>query len=138
MIRLLTIKEYDKVAMGNLIKRIRKKDEVQSTLKIYEIPTKSMDDVLRPIYILSNIIGLRVFEFPRGHSRPMLSFVYSMSLCFLCFVNWLYNREWNTDVKIYQLERIINYILMIVNHTMILVILMMGLYQSEVSPKNSL
>lgn len=123
--------------MGNLIERIRKKDEVRSTLKIYEIPSKTMDDVLRPIYILSNIFGLRVLGFPRGHSRPLLSFVYSMSLCFLYFVNWLYSREWDNDVKKYQLERIVHYILMAVNHTVILVILMVGLYQSEVRPMNS-
>lgn len=129
----MTIEEYGKIIMRNLIETIRKKDKVRSISKINKIPSKSIIDVLRPINILNNIFGLRVFEFPRGYSRPVLSFVYSMSLCWLYIVGWFYCQRYKKNVKRYKLDRIISYIPIIINHMMTFVILIVGLYQSEVS-----
>lgn len=136
MIRFLIVEGHDEVTMRNLIERIRKKDEVRCISKINEIPSKSISDLLRPINVLSNIFGLRVFEFPRDRSRPVLSFVYSMSLCWLYIVVWLYCQERNKALKKYiKLDRIISYIPIIINHKVTLIILMMGLYHSQVSSK---
>ncbi|XP_047344317.1 putative gustatory receptor 28b [Vespa velutina] len=117
--------------MRNLIERIIKKIKIRSIFKIYKAPSRSMDDVLRPIYILSNIFGLRVFEFSQDHSRPILSFIYSTSLYCLYSASWFYYKRWNMNIKIFELDRTISYYPIISNQMVILVILLMGLYHSK-------
>ncbi|XP_047344289.1 putative gustatory receptor 28b [Vespa velutina] len=117
--------------MRNLIERIIKKMEIRSIFKIYKAPSKSIDDVLRPIYILSNIFGLRVFVFPRGQSRPILSFLYSMSLCCLYSAGRFHYVGWINKTNMYKLDGTIFYVVIIINQIVIFVILMMRLYQNE-------
>lgn len=121
--------------MRNLIERIIKEYRVQSIFKINKISSTSICDVLRPINILCNIFGLHAFGFPRGHSRPIFSFVYTISLCCLFSSGWFYYSGHYGNAKIFKLDGTILCILIISNYTVIFVILMMGLYHSQVSSK---
>lgn len=121
------------ILMRNLIQRFRKKD-VRKIFKTNKISSKSMKDVLRPIYILSNIFGLRVFEC-QGHSKPIISFLYTTVLCCLHYVGTFYRGQWNHDTRMYKLDGSITFIIAIIYHIVIFIILIMGLYRSEVSPR---
>ncbi|XP_035723130.1 uncharacterized protein LOC118442069 [Vespa mandarinia] len=88
-----------------------------------------MSDVLRPIDILSIIFGLHVFGFRRDCSRRICSFLYSMSLCCLYIAGRFY---WNHN-KINGIHTTIFHMTTIIHHMVIIIILIMGLYQSETS-----
>lgn len=121
--------------MRNLIEKLKERTKFRSISKIHKIPSKSMNEVLRPIYILSNIFGLRVFVFPRSHLRPIFSFIYSTSLLCLYTAGCFYYNGWKNDIKIYKLDGIISHVVIVINFMVIFVICMMGLYQSKVSSK---
>lgn len=117
--------------MGNLIVRLRRKD-VREISKIEKISSKSIGDVLRPIYFLRNIFGFRVFGF-RGRSRPVLSLIYSMTLCCLHYVGTFHRDKLRIDTVIHKLDIFIFHIVATIYHIVIFLILIMGLYRSEVS-----
>lgn len=117
--------------MGNLIEIFRRKD-VREISRIDRISSKTIGDVLRPIHFLKNIFGFRVFEF-RGHSRPILSLIYSMTLCCLHYVGTFYRDKLRINTIIHKLDIFIFHIVTTIYHIVIFVILIMGLYRSEVS-----
>lgn len=124
--------------MRNLIERLRKQENVRDMFRSDKIKyerKKSIRDVLRPIYILGIIFGLRVFEFPRSRSRPILSFLYSMSLFSLYHAGWIYQEEHIYGTGIFNLSRTVTYIISITQQVSVFIILIMGLYQSKVSPQ---
>ncbi|XP_047344243.1 putative gustatory receptor 28b [Vespa velutina] len=116
--------------MKNLFERFRKKENVRRISKVDKTRykrSKSMNDVLRPIDILSIIFGLRVFGFRRDCSRRICSFLYSMSLCCLYIAGRFY---WNNN-KINDFHITIFHMTTIIHHMVIIIILIIGLYQSE-------
>ncbi|KAL2746793.1 putative gustatory receptor 28b [Vespula maculifrons] len=122
--------------MRNLIERLRKQENVRDMFRSDKIKyerKKSIRDVLRPIYILGIIFGLRVFEFPRSRSRPILSFLYSMSLFSLYHVGWIYQKERIYGTGIFNLSSTVTYIISITQQVSVFIILIMGLYQSKSS-----
>ncbi|XP_047344242.1 putative gustatory receptor 28b [Vespa velutina] len=108
----------------------RKKENVQRISKVdktrYE-RSKSMNDVLRPIDILSIIFGLRFLRFSRGHSRSILNFFYSMLLCCLYFTSRFY---WS-DNRLIDVHETIFHITSTVHFIVIVTILIIGLYRRE-------
>ncbi|XP_047371536.1 putative gustatory receptor 28b isoform X2 [Vespa velutina] len=122
--------------MRNIIEKFIKQENVRDIFRFYKIKherKKSFEEVLRPIYILSIIFGLRVFEFPQSHSRPILSFLYSMSFYCLHFVGWTYQEERIYNTGMFDLDRTITYVLSISEKMMIFIILILGLHKSESS-----
>lgn len=120
--------------MRSLFERFRKKESVRRICKVDKIKyerSKSMSDVLRPVYILSIIFGLRFFGFPSDFSRRVCSFLYSMSLYCLYIAGRFY---WKHN-RVIDLHETIFYMTTIIHHIVIIVILLMGLYRSKVSLK---
>lgn len=125
--------------MRNLIQRFRKKEKDRSILKInitkYE-GSKNINDVLRPIYILSIIFGLRVFGYPRSQSRTTLSFLYSILLYCIHNISWYYTDRQLYSTKVFDLNGLITHFTYIINLMVIFIIPTLGLYHSQVSPRN--
>lgn len=120
--------------MRNLFERFKSKEKVRRISNVDKIKydrSKSMSDVLRPIYILSIIFGLRLLRFSCGRCKPIFGFLYSMSLCFLYFFSRFY---WRED-RIIDIRETIFHVTTIVHVVVIFVILIMGLYRCEVSPR---
>ncbi|KAL2725493.1 putative gustatory receptor 28b [Vespula squamosa] len=120
--------------MKNLIEKFRKQENIRDISRSDRIKyerKKSIRDVLRPIYILDIIFGLRVFEFPRNRSRSILSFFYSMSLFCLCYMLWSYQEEQINHTMILTLDKTVTNIILITQKVTVFIILIMGLYQSE-------
>lgn len=118
--------------MRSLFERFREKESVRRMSKVDKIKyerSKNMNDILRPVYILSIIFGLRVLRFPRGRLRLIFSSIYSISLCCL----YLSSRFYWKDNRIIDLHGTIFHITTIIHHIVIIVILIMGLYRTEVS-----
>ncbi|XP_035723118.1 uncharacterized protein LOC118442063 [Vespa mandarinia] len=87
-----------------------------------------MNDVLRPIDILSIIFGLRFLRFSRGRTRPILNFFYSMLLCCLYFIS----RFYCSDNRIIDVHETIFHITSTVHFIVIIAILIIGLCRREI------
>lgn len=120
--------------MGNLFERFRKKENVRRISNVEKLNyerSKNMSDILRPIDILSTIFGLRFLGFSRGRFRPIFSFLYSMTL----FCLYVVGRFYLNNNRIIGLHKTIFHMTTIIHHMLIIVILIIGLYRSNVSPK---
>lgn len=125
--------------MRNLIERLRKKEKDRSIPKINKTKyerSKSINDVLRPIYILSITFGLRVFGYPRSHSRTILNFLYSILLFCMYNTAWYYTDGRFYNTKVFNLNGTIAHLTYIINHIVMFIIPAIGLYQTQVSPRN--
>lgn len=123
--------------MRNLFEIFRRKVKVRRISNVEKLKyerSKSMSDILRPIHILSIVFGSRFSKFSCDRCKPIFAFLYSMSLCFLYFLSRFY---WKDD-RIIDVHETIFHITTILHVLVIFVILMMGLYRSEVSPRTVL
>lgn len=124
--------------MRNLIEMIMKKEKDRNIRQINETKyerSKSINDVLRPIYTLSLIFGLRVFGYPRNHTRTILSFLYSMLLYCTYSTAWYYSDRRFYNTKVFNLNGTIAHLTYIINNILIFIIPAIGLYRSQVSPR---
>lgn len=119
--------------MRNLIEIIMKKERDRNARNINK--TKSINDVLRPIYNLSIIFGLRVFGYPRNHTRTILSFIYSTLLYCMYNTLWYYSDRRFYNTKVFNLNATIAHLTYIINDILIFIIPAIGLYRNQVSPR---
>ncbi|KAI4489500.1 hypothetical protein M0802_011035 [Mischocyttarus mexicanus] len=125
------IQKYGDMAIRNLIEMFVKKSKVTRIFKISETVSKNIYDVFRPINVLSIIFGLRVFEIPSGHSRTILSWVYSMLLFGLSFAIWSFIDKTLDHSRKHYFSDTVEYVSAIINHIELFFIAIIGLYQSE-------
>lgn len=120
--------------MSNILVRLKKKENLRRISNVEKLKyerSKNISDILRPIEILSTIFGLRFFGFSRGRCRTIFSYIYSMTLFCLYIAGRFY---WNNN-RIIGLHKTIFHMTTIIHHMVIIAILIIGLYRSNVSPR---
>ena len=89
---------------------------------------------MAPVITLNRLLGLRVFEYPRGQPRPILSLVYLLSLYCLYFSGTLYwEHEYYNDVALLKLEYFLYEIVKYVVSFLAIVKLLSGWWYTKVS-----
>jgi len=102
-------------------------------MKFFARP-KNLTEAIAPVVTLGRLIGLRIFEYPRGQPKPILSLIYLLFLyCLYYSGTWYLQEEYYLIVKLLKLEyflyKFMNYIIV----ALIIVKLLLGWWYTKVS-----
>lgn len=109
---------------------VLKKEIVE--MKLFTRPKRFTDAIASDI-ILHHLLGLRVFEYPHGQSRPILSLIYLLSLYAIHCGSFNMQGDYYTDITLLKLETALYKILMFTNTCSVLIKLLLGWWYTKVS-----
>jgi hypothetical protein len=93
---------------------------------------ESLSDAIGWWITLDRLLGLRVFEYPRGQPRPVLSFIYLLVLYgFYCSTITLQNFYYINN-RLLKLEYVFYQLLMYINFLTVLIKLILGWWHTKV------
>lgn len=102
-------------------------------MKLFARP-KCFSDAIASVTILNFILGLRVFEYPRGHSRPILSLIYLLFIYVMyCGGSLRLEENYYADIKLMKLEYVLYQLLTYVIIISVIVKMLLGWWHSKVS-----
>ncbi|EFN70964.1 hypothetical protein EAG_16320 [Camponotus floridanus] len=100
-------------------------------MKFFERP-KCLTEAIAPVITLDRLMGLRVFEYPRGQPRPLLSLIYLLLLyCLYYSGSWYLGEEYYLIVKLMKLEYFLYKVLNYITVAMIIVKLLLGWWYTK-------
>lgn len=106
-------------------------------MKLFARP-KGFSEAVASVTIISCILGLRVFEYPRGRLRPKLSLVYFLLIYAIYFNGSLRLEEvYYANVKLMKLEYVLYKLLTYIIVTSIIVKMFLGWWYTKVSEQNN-
>lgn len=105
-------------------------------MKLFARP-KCFSEAVASVTTISCILGLRVFEFPRGHPRPKLSMLYFLLIYIVYFHGSLRVEEvYYANIKLMKLEYVLYRLLGFVIVVSIIVKMFLGWWYTKVSREN--
>ncbi|XP_072754040.1 uncharacterized protein [Anoplolepis gracilipes] len=100
-------------------------------MKLFVRP-KCLAEAISPVITLNRIIGLRVFEYPRGQSRPILSLIYLLILYCLFYMGSSYlEQEYYIYIRLLKLEYFLYKILTYINIYFVFIKLVLGWWYTK-------
>ncbi|KAM0728463.1 Gustatory and pheromone receptor 32a [Formica fusca] len=100
-------------------------------MKLFARP-KCFTEAIAPVITLNRLMGLRVFEYPPGQSRPIFSLIYLLFLYCLYYIGSLHwAEEYYMDVRLLKLEYFLYKILDNIIIYLILVKLLLGWWYTK-------
>ncbi|KAL0114921.1 hypothetical protein PUN28_010455 [Cardiocondyla obscurior] len=75
-------------------------------MKIFTRPN-SFYEALTSVHYFNYVLGLRVFEYPRGHPRPLLSLIYFLIIYVIFYSGVLNVERYYNTIKIFKLDSVI-------------------------------
>ncbi|GAB1866161.1 Gustatory receptor [Camponotus japonicus] len=100
-------------------------------MKFFARP-KCLTEAIAPVITLDRLLGLRVFEYPRGQPRSLLSLIYLLLLyCLYYSGSWYLEEEYYLIVKLLKLEYFLYKVLNYISVALIIVKLLLGWWYTK-------
>ncbi|XP_072743900.1 uncharacterized protein [Anoplolepis gracilipes] len=100
-------------------------------MKLFACP-KCLTEAVAPVITLNRLVGLRVFEYPPGQSRPILSLIYLLLLyCLYCSYSLYVLEEEYFHMVMVRLQFLLYKILNYVNTFFVFIELLLGWWHSK-------
>ncbi|CAL1676298.1 unnamed protein product [Lasius platythorax] len=100
-------------------------------MKLFARP-KCLTEAVASVITLNRLMGLRVFEYPRGQPRPILSLIYLLFLyCLYYSGSWYLEEEYYSSIKLLKLEYFLYKILDYIVIYLIFVKLLLGWWYTK-------
>jgi len=100
-------------------------------MKLFARP-KSLNDAIGYWSTVSRLLGLRVFEYPRGQPWPVLSFVYLLVLFLLYCGTINLQTSYYMNNKLLKLEYVLYQLFTYINFVNVLIKLILGWWHTKV------
>lgn len=107
-------------------------------MKLFTRP-KSFSEAIALVTNLSCLLGLRAFEYPRGHPRSLLSLIYFLFVFGIYFSgSFNIEKKYYSNVRLMKLEYFLYKILQYVIIVSVLLKMLLGWWHTKVSERNSI
>jgi len=106
--------------------------EKKRIMKFFARP-KCLTEAIASLVTLNRLLGLRVFEYPRGQPRFLLSLIYLLFLyCLYYSGSWYLEEEYYLIVKLLKLEYFLYKVLHYIIVALVIVKLLLGWWYTKV------
>ncbi|XP_011862054.1 PREDICTED: uncharacterized protein LOC105558765 [Vollenhovia emeryi] len=100
-------------------------------MKLFARP-KYFSEAIAPVTTFNCILGLRAFEYPRGHPRPILSLIYlSFVYIIYCSGEFLMGTKYYSNLNLMKLEYVLYRIMMYVIIVSVLLKMILGWWHTK-------
>jgi len=119
-----------------LSRNIVRKREIWE-MKLFARP-KCFSEAVALLTTLNCLLGLRVFEYPRGHTRPILSLIYILFIYgVFCYGSCHVNEIYYTYISLMKLEYVLYNLLSYVLSISLIFKMLLGFWYTKVSEWNN-
>ncbi|XP_071575113.1 uncharacterized protein [Temnothorax nylanderi] len=101
-------------------------------MKLQFARPKYFTEAIAPMTTVNYVLGLRVFEYPRGHPRPVLSLIYLLFIYVIyCGGHLRLQKEYYANIRLMKLEYVLYQLLMYIVVVSVILKMLLGWWHTK-------